>query len=101
MAEIPLDLREPLSRVLQDLVAGRVPDEQLTWVREYGDGGATLVPQPDAIWTHPYADAVRTAAGNWHVVVPLWTRDEAPSDLSAEIGVSADGTAELLDVRVM
>lgn len=101
MTEIPVELRDALSGVLHDLVAGRVPHERLTWVRNYGSGGATLVPQPDAIWTHPQADAVKTAAGDWHVVLPLWTAEESPSDLSAEVRVKRDGTADLLDVHVL
>jgi hypothetical protein len=46
-------------------------------------------------------DALRTDTGEWHVVVPLWTTDEEPSDLSAEIRVTTDGRAEVVDVHVL
>lgn len=73
----------------------------LVWVHDYGDDGAVLVPQPDEIWTHPWSDALLGVDGTWSIVVPLWTEDEAPSDLSAEVFVSADGTAILYDVHVL
>jgi hypothetical protein len=34
-------------------------------------------------------------------VVPLWTTDESPSDLSAELTVRPDGVVTLDDVHVM
>lgn len=70
-------------------------------MRRYGANGATLVRQPDDLWHHRYADAVRTNDGGWHVVVPLWTTEEAPSDLSAEVLVGPDGTATLHNVHVL
>lgn len=90
-----------LDQLIDDLVAGRVPFEKLRRVREYEHTGATLVRPPDAIWSHQRADAVAVATGGWHIVLPLWTTEESPSDLSAKVRVDADGTAELLDVHVL
>jgi hypothetical protein len=73
----------------------------LAWVREYGDHGATLVTQPDEIWAHPSTEATPRLDGGWHVVLPLWTSEAAPSDLSAEVVVSPDGVARLIDVHVL
>jgi hypothetical protein len=73
----------------------------LIWVREYGADGAQLVPQPPEIWTHPYADAIRTDDGGWHVVLPLWTETERPSALSAEVIIDPRGSASIHDVHVL
>jgi hypothetical protein len=89
-------VREQLDR----LAAGDFPD-LMTWVRRYGRDGAMLVRQPDAIWEHPRSTAVQTDEGGWHVVLPLWTTNESPSDLSAEVLVAADGTAVVHDVHVL
>src|SRR3712207_1174311 len=101
MGNVPKELRGQLEGALDDLVSERVAEERLVWVRNYGESGATLVSPPEAIWSHPRTDAVATQAGGWHIVLPLWTTDEAPSDLSAEFRVDADGTVELLDVHVL
>lgn len=101
VTQVPTPLRPALTRLIDDLVAGHVPSEKLTWVQQYGRTGAILVRPPDAIWSHPRTDAVAVATGGWHIVLPLWTTEESPSDLSAEVQVDADGTAELLDVHVL
>lgn len=101
MADIPLPLRPVLARLVDDVVAGRVPPEKLTWVRQYGSTGATLVPPPEAIWSHEWSDAVPVDSGGWHVVLPLWTTEESPSDLSMEVGTDAEGRAKLLDIHVL
>jgi hypothetical protein len=97
---VPVELRSAIAEQLDRLVAGQNP-ELLVWVREYGADGARLVPQPPAIWTHPYTDAIRTDDGGWHVVVPLWTEAESPSDLSAEVIVDPRGSASIHDVHVL
>lgn len=51
--EVPPELRESLRERLDALVRGEHP-EMLMWVHEYGDDGATLVRQPEDIWTHVY-----------------------------------------------
>lgn len=98
-AQVPDAVRTAVRQELDALVAGARP-EHLTWVRRYGASGARLVRQPDACWDHPGADAVRRDDGGWHVVVPLWTTDESPSDLCADVVVQPDGRAVLQDVRV-
>jgi hypothetical protein len=40
-------------------------------------------------------------SGGWHLVVPLWTTDESPSDLSAELLIAPDGVATIHDVHVL
>jgi hypothetical protein len=100
MPAIPKDLRAAVSDQLARLVRGDFPD-LLIWVTNYGPNGATLVAQPDAIFDHPRSDAVATPDGGWHVVVPLFTVDESPSDLSAEIVVEPTGEARLTDVHVL
>jgi hypothetical protein len=97
---VPDHLRSAIAAELSALVRGERPD-LLVWVHRYGERGATLVVQPDAIWTHRFTDALRTDTGEWHVVVPLWTTDEEPSDLSAEIRVTTDERAEVVDVHVL
>lgn len=97
---MPPDLRESLRERLDALVLGEHP-EMLMWVHEYGDDGATLVRQPEDIWTHRYTSVVATDAGGWHVTLPLWTTDESPSDLSAEFSIGLDGGAHLDGVHVL
>ena len=100
MTAVPPGLRPAVGAELERLVAGELP-HLLTWVRDYGDDGATLVPQPDAIWDHPGTDAVLTVDGSWALALPLWTTQESPSDLSAHVTVSADGTVTIEDVHVL
>lgn len=101
MAEtVPIELRPALAEVLQQLVGGEFPD-MLHWVGEYGSRGATLVQQPRAIWSHRWTSVTRTSDGGWHIVLPLWTTDESPSDLSAELVVEPSGAVQLHDVHVL
>lgn len=95
-----MSLRPVVAEQLDRLVRGELP-ELLTWVKQYGASGAVLVPQPHDIWTHRDASAVPTDDGGWHIVVPMWTEAESPSDLSAEIVVEPDGSAVIHDVHVL
>ena len=97
MAEVPVEIRSKVAGELDRLVRGELP-ELLVSVNEYP---AVLMPQPDAIWDHRCTDATRTADGGWHVVVPLFTESESPSDLSAEIIIDSVGNAMLHDVHVL
>ena len=76
MAEVPFDLLEAVSELLASLVRRDLPD-RLVWVRQYGPHGATLVSQPEDIWTHQRTEATRAADGGWHLALPLWTTEEA------------------------
>ena len=91
---IPMDVRAAVSEQLDRLVKGDLPD-LLIWVRRYGQNGATLAVQPTTTFDHSRADAVMTDDGGWHVVVPLFTTEESPSDLSAEVLVDARGQARI------
>jgi len=97
---VPEELRPAIASALEALVRGERP-ELLTWVHTYGSAGATLVEQPHAIWTHDQTDVVAVDEGGWWIVLPLWTADEAPSDLSAEVEVSSNGVARIRDVHVL
>jgi hypothetical protein len=48
---VPDHLRSAIAAELSALERGERPD-LLVWVHRYGERGATLVVQPDAIWTH-------------------------------------------------
>ena len=100
MTAVPVELREAVARQLGRLVRGEMPD-LLHWVNSYGPNGAVLVEQPDAIWDHRFTDAVRTDDGGWHLVLPLFTEAESPSDLSAEVTVDSMGNATVRDVHVL
>ena len=68
------------------------PDGDLSlWIREYGDGGATLVPLPDEAWDSAQASPADHEPGTWFVVVDLWTLEEGRSDLSLEATVREAG----------
>ena len=97
---VPVELHSAVATELDQLVRGERP-ELMHWVDNYGTEGAVLVAQPQAIWEHPYTDAVRTIDGGWRVVVPLFTDAESPSDLSAELIVDPSGRATLHDVHVL
>jgi len=97
---VPADVRAAVFEQLDRLVRGELPD-LLIWVRRSGQNGATLVAEPTTALDHSSADAVMTGDGGWHVVVPLFTTDESPSDLSAEVLVDASGQARIVDVRVL
>ena len=81
-------------------MAGRRPD-LLVWVHDYGESGAELVAQPEAIWEHPQTDYLEREDGTAAIVVPLWTLEESPSDLSAELEVTEAGAVEITDVHVL
>lgn len=100
MGVIPERHREALRVALDELVAGRRP-ELMTWVDGYGASGAELVHQPSEMWDHPLTDFLPRPDGTAHVVVPLWTRDETPSDLSAECELTVTGEVEIVDVHVL
>jgi len=97
---VPDELRPALRAELDALVRGERPG-LMTWVATYGTSGARLVPQPEDVWTHPDSEVrVRPDGSAWGVV-PLWTEQEAPSDLSAEFEVDEEGRAVIRDVRVL
>ncbi|MEH3075055.1 MAG: hypothetical protein PGN11_00005 [Quadrisphaera sp.] len=97
---VPEHLRAAVRVELDALVRSERP-EMLTWVREYGEDGATLVIQPEEIWDHPASTWGPVDAGGWWVTLPLWTVTECPSELSAELGIDISGKATLETVRVM
>lgn len=100
MSKIPAELRPRIKRELDALVAGDRP-ELLTWVRDYGRSGATLIAQPDLIWDHPETDVIARRDGTVYGCAPLWTTDESPSDLSVEFEVTRDGVVQLTSVHVL
>jgi len=69
--------------------AGHQPDGLREVVREYG---RTLVEPPDAVWD--VADVDREDETTVHVDVPMWTREEGRSDLSAIIVLTRLPTGE-------
>jgi len=100
VATVPIRFRDALRVELEALVVGERPD-LLTWVREYGGSGASLVRQPEEIWTHAGTDFEERPDGSAFGVLPLWTADESPSDLSAEFRIDAGGAATIEDVHVL
>jgi len=98
-------LRELVHRLVIRDYEGLVRDQLAhdgfeLWI---GDYPGELVDLPDAVWD--VAEAGETsAAGTWWVVVPLWTDDEGPSDLSME-GTIVEAGSELVvtinDVHVL
>ncbi len=100
MGVIPEGLRPSIREQLDKLVLGDMP-ELLVWARTYGSEGAVLVPQPPEIWEHRDSEAFRMDDGRWHIVIPLFTEAEQPSDLSAEIVVNQDGSAVIQHVHVL
>ena len=100
MGTIPVEHRTALRAALDELVTGHHP-ELLTWVRDYGESGAQLVRQPDEMWQHPLTDWLELDDGGASAVLPLWTTDESPSDLSAECEVTCTGNATITDVHVL
>ena len=81
------------------------PDSDLSmWIRNYGDGGATIVPLPGEAWAEADAWPVDASPGQWWVVLPLWTREHGMSDLSMEATVteSPDGVMVVIsDIHVL
>ena len=100
MGAVPEHLHPAIRQELDALVRGERPDS-MVWVNRYGRHGATLVRQPDDIWTHEWAESHQVPDGTWHVLLPVWTTDESPSDLTAEVHVGLDGQARLYDLHVL
>ena len=97
MGVIPEEYRDAIRRELDALVDGKRP-EMLTWVTAYP---ARFVRQPDLIWSHAESEVIKRADGTAYGVVPLWTADEAPSDLSAELEIDRHGAVTISDVHVL
>lgn len=97
MGDVPESYREAIRRELDALTAGERPD-QLLWVREYP---ATLIRQPDEIWTHRESAVSMRSDGTAYGVLPLWTTDESPSDLSVELEIDANGHVTITDLHVL
>lgn len=100
MGVIPEEHRPAVRAALDELVAGGRPD-LMVWLRRYGDSGAELAPQPDAVWEHRLTEVVERGDGTLAFNLPLWTAQESPSDLSAEGEIDADGAVRLTDVHVL
>ncbi|MFI6834049.1 hypothetical protein ACIBG5_43550 [Kribbella sp. NPDC050241] len=97
MGDVPEAYRAAIRAELDALTAGARPD-LLHWVRAYP---ATLVRQPEEIWTHSESEVVRRDDGTAWSVLPLWTTDASPSDLSAEIEINAEGRVTIHDAHVL
>jgi hypothetical protein len=110
---IPDPLRPVIADALTKIVAGdeeslrrdgilRNQGDLWLWVREYP---AELVPQPAEIWTHRHSEAGELDDGSgWWVVLPMWTKEESPSDLSLEMTVLSTSQglqAEVHNLHVM
>lgn len=89
-----MQYRAAIRVALDALVRGERP-ELLTWVQSYGGSGTTLVDQPEEIWTHQESDHFLRNDGSVNVLLPVWTADESPSDLTADIRIDANGTAAI------
>jgi hypothetical protein len=89
--------------VLQRCVKSRLTIEDIR--RVIGEYGRTLVTPPVDAYSH--LDAVEVAGSipeTWSVRVPLWTKEEGPSDLTLELAIALrdDGpTVELDDLHVL
>lgn len=94
---VPEQYREAIRAELDALVDGKHP-EMMRWVTAYP---ARLVRQPDLIWSHPESEVIERNDGTAFGVVPLWTADEAPSDLSVEFEIDRHGAVTISDVRVL
>ena len=97
MGVIPAKYRHAIRRELDALADGQHP-EMATWVTEYR---ARLVRQPDLIWSHAGSEVIERDDGTAFGVVPLWTADEAPSDLSVEFEIDRHGVVTISDVHVL
>jgi hypothetical protein len=97
MGVVPEEYRASIRTQLNLLVSGGLP-HLLFWVERYP---ASLVAQPDAIWSHGDSEINFRDDGTAWGVLPLWTTDESPSDLSAEIEIAVDGLATITAVRVL
>ena len=97
MGVVPEQYRDALQTELNALVGGQRP-ELMTWVTAYP---ARLVRQPELIWSHPESEVVERDNGTAFGVLPLWTTDESPSDLSVEFEIDTHGTVTISDVHVL
>ena len=97
MGVIPEKHRDAIRDELDALVAGR-HTEMARWVTAYP---SRLVRQPDLIWSHAQSEVIERDDGTAFGVVPLWTADEAPSDLSMEFEIDRHGAVTISDVRVL
>jgi len=97
MSVVPEQYRDAIQTELDALVGGRRPD-LMTWVTAYP---AQLVRQPDLIWSHVESEVVERDDGTAFGVLPLWTTDESPSDLSVEFEIDSQCTVTLSDVHVL
>lgn len=52
-------------------------------------------------WDHPQTEFLEDEDGAASIVVPLWTVEESPSDLSAELEMTAAGAVEVTDVHAL
>ncbi|WP_420371467.1 DUF7668 domain-containing protein [Kribbella sandramycini] len=80
------------------MTAREVPEQLLEWVDSYP---AVLIRQPDDVWTHRYTHFLERDDGSITFEIPLWTTDESPSDLTAQIELEADGRIHIYDVHVL
>lgn len=94
---VPEVLRPAIRAELQAIVTGDGPGVMLR-VREYP---ATLIPKPEAMWSHPLSEVQVPNDGTAWCVLPLWTMDESASDLSAELEIDEQGRVTISDVHVL
>lgn len=104
MGTVPEHLRLAVAAELDQLVQGDRPDMML-WVLRYRprgepDRGATLIDQPDEVFDHRYIGVIEINDGGWALDLPLWTTEEALSDLTVSMAVSADRAVTIDDLRV-
>ena len=97
MGLVPERYRNAIRAELDALTDGQRP-ELMTWVTAYP---AELVRQPDHIWSHAESEVIERDDGTAFAVLPLWTTDEAPSDLSIELEVDHHGDVTISDVHVL
>jgi hypothetical protein len=55
----------------------------------------------DLIWSHPESEIVERDDGTAFGVLPLWTTDESPNDLSVEFEIDSLGAVIFSDIRVL
>jgi hypothetical protein len=94
---VPEQYRDAIQTELDALVGGKRPD-LMAWVTAYP---VQLVRQPDLIWSHAESEVIEREDGTVFGVLPLWTTDESPSDLSVEFEIDPHGTVTISDVHVL
>lgn len=97
MGVIPEKYRGAIRGELDALTDGKNP-EMMTWVAAYP---AQLVRQPASIWSHAESEVIERDDGTAFGVVPLWTADEEPSDVSVEFEIDRHGAVTISDVHVL